>query len=120
MISVDHSVGYWVALGFYFLPLPFLVVGWLKAWPDRGSLGWRVLLLAPSTLSLLWIFAGLISDQALGPSYSSIRYRIIQANFYCMVVSAPIAFAALRGARVYAGIACTILVFVWAYIGAIN
>ncbi len=121
MIGTQHSLANWVALAFDFSPIVPIAIAWVGVSRETQRLTrWTILPLVAVTASLFWLALSLISPAALGPTYSNVRFAIIDANFIAMMLAAIAAFSRMPKARVSTGIACALMGLIWSFIAAIN
>jgi hypothetical protein len=114
---------YATALIFDFSPALPLCFCWLLVVRRKGlgTLKWQTLApLSWGSVSVLWLAAGLLFPQVLGPDYSTIRYLIIDGNFVLMALGAILALGQNSFIRAPLGIACVMAAIVWSFVAAIN
>jgi len=121
MIRLDAPNAYWYLLAFDLSPVLFVAIAWVqimrKGWRTTAS---RAIPLVALTVSFFWLVLGLPFSEALGPSYSNLRYGIIDANFIGMVLAAGFSIGKMKHGRIATTIGCFLMSLVWAFIGAIN
>ena len=121
MIRLDAPNTYWYALAFDLSPMVFVAVAWVQVLQKgRRATATRDLPLAVLTASFLWLVLGLLFSETLGPTYSNLRYGIIDANFIGMVLAAGYSIGKMKHGRIATTIGCFLLSFVWAFVGVIN
>jgi hypothetical protein len=121
VILTSHSLAYWIAIAFDFSPALPLAVAWLRIGRAGEPLkAWTLAPLLAATFSLGWLALGLFVPMALGPTYSGIRFGIIDTNFAIMLVAAIAAFRKTSRASLPTSIGCTLMALVWSFVGTIN
>jgi hypothetical protein len=85
----------------------------------RGSSRNQRLILLAAALSFAWLLAGAFFPRTLGGYYSTLRFGVIYANCFAMLVCSILAFR--KKVRPLAtGIACLMLAALWFFVAAIN
>ncbi len=105
----------------YALPVLPLIVDWtkfpaLRAGKHHASIG--ALLFA--TISWLWLFSLFYSQRAIGPSYSSLRFAILNTNAFLCFITIFVALLAKPGRQFGTAISAAMLTLFWLFTAAIN
>lgn len=117
--KMNAPVFYWIIRALQVSAIPLLLLAWLWCFrlPAGRSRALRIILLMIATASHIWL---LLPTTFLGPSYSRIRFSIIDANALVMLICSIAAFVSKGKGKVPLGIAAILTTWLWAITGTIN
>ena len=107
-----------LVFGVYLSPVIPLGFSWARS-ANRTDIR-TLALLSISTLSSTWLIAGALFPITLGRYYSDLRFAIIYANLFLMLVCAVAVFWRKSRLRMPLGIACLMQAVIWSFVAALN
>jgi|SRR5579859_5769511 len=113
---------YWYVLAHAVIPIPLLLFAWyrrLSYAPPSPRKGFLLLLLAP-TASDAWFFLATKYPNAIGDSYSNLRYVVIELNLLAMLACAVLALLSNTQGRLPLAIASVLLAAFWLFVLVAN
>jgi hypothetical protein len=112
---------YWLAVILDLMPSVLLVLAWMLTLRSRGELSWaRRWPLIALTGSSVWMIAGFIWPVLFGPTYSRLRFVIIDGNFLLSMIACVGAFFRWSRPTIATGIAGFVGGMAWAFLAAIK